>query len=51
MSEVKDSFMRDLDKEASGIDGRIRPDQLTPEEWALLAQIPLPENGLSGKDE
>ena len=33
------------DWEASGIDGRTRPDQLTPEEWALLAQILLPEKG------
>ena len=39
------------DWEASGIDGRTRPDQLTPEEWALLAQILLPENGPAGKDE
>ena len=37
--------------EASGIDGRTRPDQVTPEQWALLAQILLPENGPAGKDE
>lgn len=37
--------------EASGIDGKSRPDQIPPDQWARLAQLVSTENRLSKADE
>jgi 16S rRNA (adenine1518-N6/adenine1519-N6)-dimethyltransferase len=39
------------DWKESGLDGRIRPDQLSPDQWADLARILMPENAQNGGDE